>query len=312
VTSGSGLVRRALLASQTERRSAAVGRILRAIAPALPRRPAPLDPIFVIGAPRSGTTLVFEVLDRSPATSSLGRESHLLWDMFHPVSSSFCGSQALRPSDATDRERRVLNWCIHAIAGDRRYLDKLPRNALRVEFIRALFPTAWIVCITRDGRDVTSSLMTAWRSGRSFGPSFPPPVPLEISGYAGRTWQFIVPPGWEEYATGRSLAEVCAFQWIAANRAIVEARERLGCDRWAQLRYEDLVSRPRETVEGLFAVLGLPTDEVVEHSDTTATAVTPPRPGKWKIENGEAIQGILPMIEPMMSRLGYSVDADES
>ena len=105
---------------------------------------------------------------------------------------------------------------------------------------------------------------------------------------------------------------MCAFQWIAANRAIVEARERLGCDRWAQLRYEDLVSRPRETVEGLFAVLGLPTDEVVEHSDTTATAVTPPRPGKWKIENGEAIQGILPMIEPMMSRLGYSVDADES
>jgi len=283
MTSGGGFVGRMLLASQTERRSAAVGRILRAIAPVLPRRPAPLDPIFVVGPPRSGTTLLFEILDRSPATSSLGRESHLLWDMFHPVSDSFCRSQALRPSDATDRERRVLSWCIHAIAGDRRYLDKLPRNALRVEFIRAVLPTAWIVSITRDGRDVTSSLMTAWRSGRPFGPSTPPPIPLEISGYAGNTWQFIVPPGWEEYATGRSLAEVCAFQWIAANRAILEAREALGRERWADVRYEDLVSRPRETVEGLFEVLGLPTEGVVEHSGTsirdrvTGTAVTPPR-----------------------------------
>ena len=36
------------------------------------------------------------LLDRSPATSSLGRESHLLWDMFHPVSSEMNVAEAKR------------------------------------------------------------------------------------------------------------------------------------------------------------------------------------------------------------------------
>jgi hypothetical protein len=42
--------------------------------------------------------------------------------------------------------------------------------------------------------------------------------------------------------------------------------------------------------------------------NVTHTAVTAPRPGKWRDENPEAIESILPQIAPVMSRLGYALD----
>ena len=38
------------------------------------------------------------------------------------------------------------------------------------------------------------------------------------------------------------------------------------------------------------------------------TVVTPPKRDKWREENGEEIDRILPQIEPMMRRLGYPLD----
>ena len=42
--------------------------------------------------------------------------------------------------------------------------------------------------------------------------------------------------------------------------------------------------------------------------NVTHTAVTAPRPGKWRDEHPEAIESILPQIAPVMSRLGYELD----
>jgi len=58
-------------AAKTRRRHRLAGAVLRDAAPMLPRAPDPVAPVFVIGAPRSGTTLVFELFDRSPSLASL-------------------------------------------------------------------------------------------------------------------------------------------------------------------------------------------------------------------------------------------------
>jgi hypothetical protein len=122
-----------------------------------------------------------------------------------------------------------------------------------------------------------------------------------------------VPPGWEAYATGKTLAEVCAFQWVSANQAILDARDRIGTERWVEISYEDLVDSPRERSMGLLKRLGLPDDEevlsyagAVDHHVTKA--VTPPGPDKWRTENPVEIQEIVPLIEPMMARLGYELE----
>ena len=127
-------------------------------------------------------------------------------------------------------------------------------------------------------------------------------------------WRFILPPGWEAYASGRTLAEVCAFQWAASNTALLDAYDRLGRERFCEVRYEELVAAPVDTTAAMLRDLDLADDaDVLAHAaaldrNVTQTAVTAPRPEKWRDENPAAIESILPQIAPVMSRLRYSLD----
>lgn len=300
-------------AAPRKRRQRRVGRIIRAVGPFLPHTSPPKEPVFILGAPRSGTTVLFETLDQSPSLTSLGRESGVLWDMFHRIEDSGWSSHEVRPDEITERERKVLNWTIDRVAADRRYLDKLPRNCLRVPYLQGLFPDAWFVFIHRDGRATLSSMLDGWRSGSRFGSrGLKLPVTLSIDGYDGSRWKFLMPPGWREYATGKTLAEVCAFQWVAANEAILDAREQIGTNRWLEVRYDTFVESPEDTIERLLRGLGLPIDDTVlsraaELDRHVTKAVSAPRPDKWR-KDGAEIEPILPRLWPTMERLGYTTE----
>src|SRR5437867_12312484 len=101
-----------LQAATSKRRRRLAGAVLRTAAPALRKEPPPDRPIFILGSPRSGTTLLYEVLGHSSRLASLGVESHFLWEMFHPLEGSGFASHGLGPQDITARERRVLYWVI--------------------------------------------------------------------------------------------------------------------------------------------------------------------------------------------------------
>ncbi len=301
-------------AAPKRRRRRALGRILRAAAPVLPRKTPPTRPIFVLGAPRSGTTVLFDVLNHAPGVASLDRETGVIWDTFHRVEDAGWASHEVSPEDVSPAERRYLYWAIDRLALGRRYLDKLPRNTLRVAYLKELFPDASFVFLRRDGRAVVSSLMTGWRSGPRFGRGMVPPIPLRIEGYEGTTWKFLLPPGWETYAQGHRLAEVCAFQWTSANESVLGAKAAVEPSRWVEVAYEEMVEAPRATAERVLGELGLsPAGEALRYADeldlhVTKKAVTPPKRDKWREENGPEIEAILPQIEPMMRRLGYPLD----
>ena len=258
--------------------------------------------------------MLFDVLNQAPGVASLDRETGVVWDTFHRVEDADWASHEVGPDDVTPAERRYLYWAIDRLAAERRYLDKLPRNTLRVLYLQSLFPDACFVFLRRDGRAVVSSLMTGWRSGPRFGRGMVPPVPLSIEGYEGTTWKFLLPPGWETYAQGHRLAEVCAFQWVSANASVLAAKEHVASDRWVEVSYEEMVEEPRATAERALGALGLsPAPEAIRYAEeldrhVTKKAVTPPKRDKWREENGPEIEKVLPQIEPMMRRLGYPLD----
>ena len=95
-------------AAMTRRRHRAAGRLLRVAAPALPDAVPPCRPIFILGSPRSGTTMLFQLLDRSQGVASLGYGSQFIWEMFRPRRMELGLSHAAGPSDITERERKVL------------------------------------------------------------------------------------------------------------------------------------------------------------------------------------------------------------
>jgi Sulfotransferase family len=299
-------------AATSMRRRRLAGVVLRTVGPVLPRVALPDRPVFILGSPRSGTTLLFEVLGASPNLASLGVESHLLWEMFHSLDASGFGSHELGPEDITSRERRVLHWAVDRISAGRRYLDKAPRNCLRVPYLAALFPGAFFVHLKRDGRAAVSSLITGWRSGAEMFAGTKLPRPLRIEGYDGGTWKFLVPPGWETYTTGHSLEEVCAFQWISANESILAARDGIPDSRWMELSYERFTRNPAEEIKRLLQRLEVPPEQAVLEraaslQQLVTKAVTAPQPDKWRTENPREIEHILPMIGPTMRKLGYEV-----
>jgi hypothetical protein len=256
--------------------------------------------------------MLHAVLARSPDLGSLPGEGHLLWNLFHDEGRSGWDSQATQPGDIAKGERRALSWTIAQIAGERRYLDKTPRNSLQVPYLHRLFPDAWFVFLVRDGRATVSSLLNGWRDTSGMFPGRRMPVPVSIDGYDGETWKFVAPPGWESYARGRTLADVCAFQWVASMEAILAGRDSVPADRWIEVRYERFVAIPDAETARLLIALDLPLDRAVvddaRQLDRRVTkAVTPPRVDKWRDENPEEIERILPVIAPAMRRLGYDV-----
>ena len=283
---------------------------MRGFVPFVRTTPAPSEPIFIVAPPRSGSTIVFDLLNRSSAVTSLDRESHLMWEGVRKPTPVLGGSHALSAGDVRSVDRRALHWAVGAICGPSRYLDKFPRHSLRVPYLRAIFPDAHFVFVRRDGRATVSSLITGWRSGRFGSPTLPQP-PLAIRGFEGTLWQFARPPGWQSYTSGVSLEEVCAFQWVSTNEAALDASRSIPPEQWHDVAYEDLVRRPVEVARELLDRLGLPLEEpVLDFAASLSThvsrvTVTRPEDSKWRHENPDEVERVLPMIAPTMIKLGY-------
>jgi hypothetical protein len=280
--------------------------------------PLMVDPVFVLGCSRSGTTVTYETLATSPHFLSLGVEIPEFWNgLYGPLNNSWL-SEAAGVEQARPEHRDAALRFFYQRLGRGQVLDKTCINTLRVPYLNALFPNAKYLFIQRDGRDNISSMMDGWRLGRTDG-SFhltqffgPFPESVAINGGEFKEWHFFLPPGWRDY-NRVSLEEACAFQWLSANRLALEGKRLIPPERWIQLRYEDLFERPVEMFREAFERLDVPFDAALRercaHLAPTSIVKGAPKKQKWRDHNPAAIERILPMIRPLMAELGYDADA---
>ena len=264
-------------------------------------------PIFIIGAPRSGTSLLYAILRSSPEIAHWPGEAHEVWEAdYHPALRNW-SSNALDASDITPSAAARIQRRFFLTAGSRkRLLDKTPRNSLRVEFIDGLFGDARFVFLRRDGRDNVNSLINAWRTPRYR--TYRLPRPHSIRGTDPKWWKFVLYPGWEQDCQG-PLENVCAKQWRACNDSALAALQALDESRSTTVSYEDLIEDPQAQTRRVSEWLGLDFDERLRaaaelRSRVPINTVTPPEAGKWKRENPDAIAAIMPLIAPTMEVLG--------
>jgi len=268
-------------------------------------------PVFIIGAPRSGTSMLYAILRRSSKLAHWPGEAHEVWEAdYHPALRGW-ESNALGASDVEEEAAQRIKREFFLITGARkRLIDKTPRNALRVEFIDTLFPDARYLFLTRDGRDNINSLINAWRTPRYR--TYELERPHSIEGVDAKWWKFTLYPGWERDVSG-PLEVVCAKQWTCSYDYALESAKRVGRDRWFEVAYEGLVDDPLAEVARIMDFLGLPLeDEVRAKAEAARTepvnVVTPPERGKWRRENPKEVTAILPLITPTMRALGYELD----
>jgi len=121
----------------------------------------PSNHVFLLGFPRSGTTLLEVVLEGHPEVVSL-EENELLLDGVREFMRGPSNLDRLMRADAASLEPlRAAYWRLVAKAGidtaGKMFVDKHPLNTLKLPLIARLFPRAKILFACRDPRDVVLS-----------------------------------------------------------------------------------------------------------------------------------------------------------
>ena len=274
-------------------------------------------PVFLLGAPRSGTSLAYSVLLVSGQFPHYKAETHLL-DICKPLYGDIsnrrkrdrflCGwvaSQQFRRSgldgarflDSANRHfanyGEFLGMFMEQVAraqGKERWLEKTPEHIFEVRNLVEWFPDARFLHVIRDGRDVALSLRNkGWVSSRSSDPVY-----QLIS--AARFWYRAMEFG----------------NWL---------RDAAG-DRYMEFRYEDLVCRNQKLLDRLNAFIGTDLDYqqidregdgALRSGDTTydQSMVGLSKKGvyRWEREMSEPEKQIITScLEEMLKEKGYSTE----
>lgn len=278
-------------------------------------------PIFVVGAPRSGTTLLRYVLCSHPRIyippesnfipRLLGRRPSRELDPADAVQllrtldtyRSFFRdwrAEPLHPKEVLERvPDRKPSSLVDAVFseyarqyGAERWGDKSPIYTMHVDVLAEAFPTAQFIHITRDGRDVALSMQRTYRGRRFFY--------IDVY-YAARSWK-------------RRVVHASA------------AGTRLGASRYFQLRYEDLTASPETVIRSICAFLGEafepamtePNHEAVRHHHSrgihaaTREPLTTARSGRWRTEMPLEDQRLVQALAgDVLDHLGYELPALE-
>ncbi len=131
------------------------------------------EPIFIIGMPRSGTTLVEQILASHSRVDAGGEMMALSRTVAERAENAVSESpfpqfiEGLKPADLTDMGRTYLARA--GMTGDRRKTDKMPANFIYSGLIRLILPKARIIHCVRDPVDTClSCLQRLFAKGQRF------------------------------------------------------------------------------------------------------------------------------------------------
>jgi hypothetical protein len=226
--------------------------------------PSCLNPLFIVGAPRSGTTLLQYILRSHPSLSLPTGESHFIVPLYRTAATygdlrevanvrkvlaamevqsaeflytdlhglRFDSEKLAQEFVAEGRHtmREIVSGLFEKNAageGKKRWGDKTPYYVLHLPLLLDWWPKAQFIHLIRDGRDVVLSM---FNRRHDFG--------LYNTYCAAKEWQRYVEIG---HALGQQISK----------------------DQYLEVRYEDLICDPRATLQTLCAFLREPYTEAL-------------------------------------------------
>ena len=202
-------------------------------------------PIFIVGMPRSGTSLAEQVLASHPQVHGGGELMALLRaaSSRFTLAEGFDYSASIAAASAEDFEH-IAGHYLKAIAdlGDDapHVTDKLPANFLNVGLISIVFPKATVIHCSRDPRDTCFSIFK------------------HLFGASGHNYAYDL----EELGAYYNLYSDMMAHW----RTVVPISLH-------ELRYEEMIRNQEETTKALLEACGLPWDPACLEFHNTARPV---------------------------------------
>jgi len=247
-------------------------------------------PVFLVGFPRSGTTLLDQILSSHSGVICLEEK-----ELFAPVAADLLSDEALAAwramPEAELSQRRRAYWdgadlALAAPRGERIVIDKLPLNLVLLPAIARIFPGAKIILALRDPRD---AVLSAYQQRFGMNPAMAQMLELESA----------------------------ARYYDAAMTLLMRCREKLPLA-FHEVRYEQVVADLEGSARGLAAFLGAPFEPAMLEFSATARRrdITTPSArqviqplytrsvGRWRAYAAE-LAPVLPVLTPWAVKLGY-------
>lgn len=190
------------------------------------------NPIFIVGLPRSGTTLLERMLGNHPRITLAGElndfQLQMSWEANRFIG-EFPDVGVLRSMPDVDfaslgtNYRKRTAWRLQE--GASHLVDKLPNNILHAGFIRRALPDAKLICLRRNAMDSCFSTFKHLFSGAAY------PYSYEMAEMAGHYQR---------------------FAWLA------EHWQSLMPGNFMIVDYDDLVEHPGDVLASVTQFCGLP------------------------------------------------------
>ncbi len=238
-------------------------------------------PILIVGMPRSGTTLVEQILSAHPQVGGLGElpDLPIVAERFcrqhglkgaWPALADICSGASI--SEAAEHYRRVLQF--RAAAAETRLIDKSPLNFFNVGLFTVIFPLGRVIWCRRDPRDVCLSIYA-----ENFAPS-------------------------QKYATD---LDDLAF-YYRQHEALMQHWGQVVGDRLLEVSYETLVGAQEAESRRLVSFAGLEWDSRCLEFHLNERAVQ--TPSKWQVRQPMYTSALArwrryePWIAPLLKAFG--------
>lgn len=256
-------------------------------------RPSAADPkahVFLVGFPRSGTTLLENVLAAHPDVVTLEEKDCLASVSAPYIGSDECLERLARIESGEAARQREAYWaCVrtHGIEPRGRvFIDKMPLSSGLLPVVAKLFPSARVLFARRDPRDVVLSCFR-----RRFG--------MNASMY-----QLLTLEGAAAYYDA-----IMTLSSIYRDLLLLPQLE---------VRYERLVADFEQTVTAACEFLGIDWDQAMldfarkartrgistPSSAQVARGLNRDGEGAWR-RYGEQMAPVLPLLEPWIQLFGY-------
>jgi len=281
------------------------------------------SPLVIVGAPRTGTNLLRDLLTQLPGYGTWPcDEINYIWRH----------GNATHPNDEFGRElarpgvKRFIRRAFGRIAsaeGARTVVEKTCANSLRIGFVDEILPEAKFVFLVRDGRDVVASSIERWRAPLEFRYLYKKAKYVPVSDlpyYAFRyvssrffklfssekrlaTWgpRF---DGMEEFLQTRTLAEICAHQWKRCTEKAEAELAEIDTARVHRVKYEDIIRQPARELEKTARFLNVALSE--NQADHLTARVRNTSVGRWRQAlDAETLKRLEPIWGSALERNGY-------
>lgn len=259
---------------------------------------SPVSPVFVVGPPRSGTTLTARLLGGLPRLFMPG-ETHFLEDIYHRYGDPGDLSEHLpdilarlrtlygRYEEPDDQQRidrlcesgafdRQLSGCATqreifdafmtlqaTSAGKTRWGNQVPRDVFELDTIFRMFPDARVIACIRDPRDFLVSYRDKWT--------------IAAAAHRARLRRLYHPV-------------LTSYLWKASAQAILAGKSRFG-DAVQVTCYEDLVRDPASRLRQLCSFIGeefhprmLDTQFSNSSTGERLTGISSSSAGRWRAD----------------------------